>query len=279
MMLPHDPSPRRTLALVALLSGSALGAAACSEEAIAPAPVDATSSSSSTGGSDGSGGGTINPPQPRLRTVQTRNPWGGTPGNLLVDGDFEFSVVIKGASPQAGWFSFGNAGQGYVRGETGGLCKSGMRCAIFPSGRVFFGQGTAADGKGMIAGLWAKVPEGDDCEVIDYSIVRCNFQSNFAVDIPPVSTLPDEDGWCHYRGGVSEQTTATCAYIESNMAPGTEAILDLATVLPDDGTAPLRGMLSMSGARAQRARAVIDTIRSRRPIGDPPRKRPPVGRK
>lgn len=268
--------------LVSLAALATIGAvaslAACSEEKLAPAPLDATTSSSSSGGSDGSGGDTTNPPEPRIRTIETRSPWGGALGNLLVDGDFEFSVVVQGASPQAGWFAFSNSGQGYVRGETGGLCKSGMRCAVMEAQSILFGQGTAARGAGMIAGLWAKVPEGDDCSVIDYAVIRCNFQGNFAVSIPPVSPVPDEDGWCRYRGGVSEQTTATCAYIENSLAPGTRAILDLATLLPDDGTAPMRRMRALGGARAERARAIVDTIRSRRPIGDPPKREIPIGR-
>ena len=93
---------------------TAVVVAACSEEKIAPAPVDATTSSSSTGGSDGTGGGAVTPPEARIRTVETRSPWGGAIGNLFVDGDFEFSVVLQGASPQAGWFAFGNNSQGYV---------------------------------------------------------------------------------------------------------------------------------------------------------------------
>ena len=272
------PQPTSIFRLSAVLAAGVLAlTAACGEEKLAPAPLAAGPSSSSGGGSEGSGGGTVSPPEPRVRTVQTRSPWGGAVGNLLVDGDFELSVVIQGASGQAGWFSFSNDGQGYVRGETGGLCKSGMRCAIMDSGSVYFGQGTAAKGTGMVAGLWAKVPEGDDCSVIDYAIIRCNFQGSFAVSIPPVSPVPDEDGWCRYRGGVAEQTTATCAYIENSLAPGTRAILDLATLLPDDGTAPMRTMRVMGGARGKRARAIVDTIRSRRPIGDPPKREIPIG--
>ena len=128
-MIPSIPSSPMFFAVL----GAVVVTAACSEEKLAPAPVDATTSSSSSGGSAGTGGSTVTPPEPRIRTVETRNPWGGALGNLFVDGDFEFSVVLQGSSPQAGWFAFSNNGQGYVRGETGGLCKSGMRCAVMLS--------------------------------------------------------------------------------------------------------------------------------------------------
>jgi hypothetical protein len=37
------------------------------------------------------------------RRMLMRSPMGGPPGDLLVDGDFEFSVTVAGHSFQTGW--------------------------------------------------------------------------------------------------------------------------------------------------------------------------------
>lgn len=271
----------RTLLVALCALGSAGLASACSEEKIAPAPSPGADASSGSGGS-GTGGGTVTPAGERIRTVETRNPWGGSPGNLLVDGDFEFSVVLEGHQPQSGWYVFESSGlgvqQGYLRGETGGLCKSGLRCARVSPNQILFGQGTAAKDEGMIAGLWVKVPEGSTCDIVSFSVVRCDFVNNFGMDVPPVSLEPDADGWCRYRGGVDAQPSATCAYITNNLGPEQTAIVDHATLVPADGTSPLPTMKALSGARAAKARAIIDTIRKRRPIGAPPERKLPIGR-
>lgn len=245
---------------------------ACSNETVKPAPADSTTGTTSQGGS---GGSEPEPPKGTpIRSVQTRSPWGGVEGNLFVDGDFEFSVVIEGSQPQSGWYAFGDFGRGNLRGETGGLCKSGLRCAAMPDDQVLFGQGTAARGSAMVAGLWAKLPAGYDCSAIAYDILRCS--SFFSVaQIPPVSEQPDADGWCEYRGMVPEQPSGACAYIENTLAEGEVALIDLATLLPaataekmQPGRKAERGR-TVPKARAARGRAIAEAVRRQRRFGAP----------
>ena len=89
----------RLIAIVALVLGAA---SACGDEGPPnPAPYDDGS------GAGDSGGTPFEPPPKRelKRTIEMRNPLGGPPGNLLVDGDFEFSIDFEGTGPQSGWIS------------------------------------------------------------------------------------------------------------------------------------------------------------------------------
>jgi hypothetical protein len=269
--LPVAPSLAIASSLVIASSLAGL-LVACGNETIKPAPVDASTTTTSTGGS---GGSEPEPPKGTpIRSVETRSPWGGVPGNLLVDGDFEFSVVIEGSQPQAGWFAFGNFGRANLRGETGGLCKSGLRCAVMSDDQALFGQGTSARDSAMIAGLWAKLPAGYDCNAIAYDILRCSSFFSVAA-IPPVSEQPDADGWCEYRGMVNAQPSGACVFIENTLAEGDVALVDLATLLPvataekmQPGRKAQRGG-KVPAARAARGRKIAEAVRRQRRFGAP----------
>ena len=213
---------------------------------------------------------TTTPPTPEApkRTVSMRNPMGGPPSNLFIDGDFEFSIVLQGSGPQAGWYSFGN--QDYVRGETGGICRSGLRCAVMSSGQGLFGRGTSAKDSGMVAELWAKVPEGKGCGVVSVLMFTCSFSSSFGINIPAVDSMPGSDGWCQYRGGINPQDEGMCVFVENTLESGQEAIVDAALLIPSDGSVPLRAMTRQTGARADRVRQMATIVRKRTPFGNPP---------
>ncbi|APR84833.1 Hypothetical protein A7982_10182 [Minicystis rosea] len=174
-------------------------------------------------------------PGPVKRTVMMRNPFGGRAGNLLVDGDFELSTVANPGA-QLGWrgFSADGSADREVATETGGLCRSGLRCAVMEPSTLFLIRGAAAKGKGNIASGWAKVPEGSFCSVVRPMLIGCN---TFIV-LKQISATknPDADGWCHYTASVPEQDNATCVYVETTLKAGTSAILDAFTLGPDDGT-------------------------------------------
>ncbi|MBW2528823.1 MAG: hypothetical protein JRI23_31900 [Deltaproteobacteria bacterium] len=115
---------RRPAIVAAVLAGWLSGCQASEYTEPDPAPLD--------GGALTTGGGqTSTPPDAgaRRRTVMTRNPWGGPPGNLVVDGEFELSVTPSGG--QTGWRAFHfSGGLRELQVETGGVCRGGLRCAL-----------------------------------------------------------------------------------------------------------------------------------------------------
>ncbi|MEZ4443610.1 MAG: hypothetical protein R3B72_31350 [Polyangiaceae bacterium] len=254
--------------LLALAAGLAL--VGCGSEKINPADSGATTSSSGSGGAGAGGAGGSSSSGPVTRVVEERNPWGGPVGNLLVDGDFEFSIVLEGSSPQSGWLVFVPGGQGYLQGETGGLCKSGLRCGKIQTGALLFGRATSALNAPMVASLWAKPAEGEGCNVIDHYYIYCSFQG-LQLPVPAVSETPDADGWCQYRGQIPPQSQSICAIIEMPVQVGlaTTALVDAATLLPDTtaSTQNIRGFEPAPAARRERLREVSKKVRERMPLG------------
>src|SRR5690606_37838607 len=112
----------------------------CPDETLNPLGAQPTS----TATTDPSEGGA--PPEgPHVRDVVIRNPFGGPSDNLLADGDFELSIVPEGNSGQYGWIAFKQSGaEQPLLAETGGLCKSGLRCGRLPKRSIVFGRGTSA---------------------------------------------------------------------------------------------------------------------------------------
>jgi hypothetical protein len=232
-------------ALVLVLS--ALGTVACGfiEAAPNPTPIDATSSQSSGPGGRGGAGGT----GPVVRTVTVQSPWGGPAGNLLVDGDFELSIALDGHETPSAWFTFStvNDGERYLRGETGGLCKTGLRCAVLEANTVLFGRGAAAPFLiGMTSSLWAKPPLGAGCELIEPWIVECD-QATLAHTLAPDAAVPDGDGWCRYQGSVPKSARQVCMYIDSKLEGNDTALVDAATLLPNPQNTSLASAAPLSG--------------------------------
>lgn len=200
------------------------------------------------------------PPGPRVRTVEVRG-WAGTAGNLLVDGDFELSGVGDG---QAGWIAVGPDGQVPFDVETGGLCKSGLRCAQMKRDLAFFARGTAAPaGKRHLATLWAKPPLGSDCTVVTVQLLTCD-AFTFIGKLKRDDDLPDASGWCRYQADVAKQPRAVCMYVDNQLGSSTDVVLlDAAVLAPNDGTVALQGFASepQTAAEAARVAAAADFIR------------------
>jgi len=253
---------------LALLVALGLASAGCVSEELKPVPLTTT-------GSSGSGGAPV--PPAYKRTVEKRNPFGGRVGNLMVDGDFEHSIIREGSGAQIGWLAFNGDGMfTYLRGETGGLCRTGLRCAILQSGHSFYGKGTSAADGGMVGEVWAKVPAGKLCGVVRPALFYCNL-SGFEVSIPPVKDEPDDRGWCQYRVAVTGASRRMCMWIDATLDPGERALVDSVALLPTDGTAPVRGPAPMAPEREARVRAASRWVRDRMPFGRPPPLEPALG--
>jgi hypothetical protein len=256
----------RALVLAALLAGCR------SDGTLAPAPRPEGSAGVTTGGAEPTPPSGTSGLVPR-RTVGTRVPWGGPPGNLLVDGDFEHSIVPEGQGGQLGWFAFTttNLADAYLRGETGGVCKSGLRCAVLAPGTFLYGRGTSDKDVGLLAGIWAKPPAERPCRVVHPYLVQCNATVITGGDLAPVAAEPDADGWCEYRGAAAPITASMCMVVEAQLLPGETALVDAATLLPSDGKAPLPALGPLGSDRAARLAAVAARIRARLPFGAPSR--------
>jgi hypothetical protein len=165
--------------------------------------------------------------------------------------------------------------QEYLQGETGAVCRTGLRCAVLKAGHILYGQGTSARGTGMIARFSARVPDRSSCEAVEPALIRCSLVGNVA-PLPPVNEQPDADGWCEYAGRLEEQSSATCLYVDNSLEDEQLGLVDSAVLLPDDGSAPLSTpavprveMKPVSGERAARLSWVIDQVKKRRRFGKP----------
>jgi hypothetical protein len=259
--------------MVALSCAVALSA--CGEERVRPVSSGASTSAGGTGGAgEGGGAGTGGGgSEPAVRSVFARNPIGVPFDNLLADGDFELSIVpAQAAGGQYGWRAFSpNGGQAALLAETGGLCRSGLRCGRLGEGRVLFGQGTAASGeRPHRASLWVKavdpttVDAEKPCELIERAfVVRC--ESFATVGSLKPSDAPDERGWCEYAGTSPSSRDALCLYVELDAR---EVLLDAATLLPREEPDALPAPLPPTPDAPTRARmeTIRAAIRSRMPL-------------
>jgi hypothetical protein len=173
-------------------------------------------------------------PGPFKRRVMMRNPLGGPAGNLLADGDFEMSALPEGSFAQVGWRAFDFQERNF-RLETGGLCRTGLRCGVLERGMFLLGRGAAANGAGHLASVWIKPPPERGCDVAEVVLVACETLDTFKLLIP--AEQPDENGWCELSATLEEQKTGVCMFVSSELDGDETALIDSAAVLPDDGTA------------------------------------------
>jgi hypothetical protein len=252
--------------LIAALASTALGCH--TGEAIDPVPTP------DAGGPAPDDAG-ITPPVDAgrvKRTVFTRNPMGGPVGNLLADGDFELSTQSYPGS-QVGVRGFSETGSGEVliKTETGGVCKSGLRCALFESHTVLFFNGTSAGSEvGLALSVWVKPPPEQSCSVASISAVSCDTLV-FLGSVPAPAQGADPDGWCQFKGTMSPQRSAVCVYMSNTLQGADRMLVDAATLVPDDGTfAPFQSSKATPELEARLTR-LGEHLRRTRQFGKPAR--------
>ncbi|MFO0613755.1 MAG: hypothetical protein U0414_14275 [Polyangiaceae bacterium] len=261
--------PRRP-ALAALI---AIALAGCEDEALNPLGGGSSSGDASSSGSGSSSSGMETP----VREVFVRNPWGMPANNLLADGDFEFSSARFDG--QYGWVLVDQTSGATLTlaAETGGLCKSGLRCGIATKGAILFGRGTSAPKLApMRATMYAKPDPPDDGDLEK----NCKATLDaYAIDCDTFDILehlasigaPDPKGWCEYGVDVPGSSGPVCLYADLKR----NAVVDACTLLQSGDPPPN----PTPRARAQgtpEMRRTRDILRSRRrfdvgPSADPER--------
>jgi len=259
----------RTLVCAAMVSAASL--AGCTQESVHPLG-GGTSTSTSGGSSSSSGSGQ---PTTIVRQVFQRNPWGGPPNNLLVDGDFELSAAP--GTGQYGWTVFTAAGLSATQiplvSETGGTCRTGLRCANASKGQVLFGRGTApANMATSHASVYGKpstppAPDANPAAVcsglFNATIVLCDTTS-ILVGLKP-ALAPSDDGFCEYSADVPGSAVALCLYIDMKE----DAIVDSATLLPTPSAAAKIAPFEEPLIDQQRLHAIGDYIRAHKRLDEP----------
>jgi hypothetical protein len=129
------------------------------------------------------------------RTVATRNPFGATEvrGNLVADGDFEFT----GRQQQMPWLSFSSRSQATLNFETGGRCRSGIRCGAVKQGESVIGW-VASPKDGALDVAIAIRPSSGICKDVVVRFIDVESDLRNTTIRPPAE--PDADGYCSFRG-------------------------------------------------------------------------------
>jgi hypothetical protein len=254
-----------SLACIAL----ALAAAACSDPETVN-PIDA--------GSSGSGANDAGPPPdagPFVRSVTMRSPFGSSPRNLLADGDFEWSVS-GGTGSQFAWLTFSSTGTPLVsRIETGGLCKSGLRCAVIDKNSVMLLRGASApDLHAMNASIAIRPPAGGSCASVRAIALPCDTLSapQHLLSTPLEGSA---DGWCTLAAVLPGSSSSTCIYVDALALPDQATALVDAATLFDTGSADAPAAAAIfqpEPALEARLARLREMIRGRMPVGRPPSK-------
>lgn len=206
-------------------------------------------------------------PVPPPRSAFHRNPFGDAfqSDNLFVDGDFE----LTGRTDQAPWIVF-NKAQATLNYDTGGRCRSGVRCAVIGVGDAIIGNMASPPVEDYEIQIYIRpdMPRCADAEVFTIDLAN----DATADSIQSLTTAPDVDGWCHFAGKAGNLAYQQPAvYISlSNSATSKTLHIDEASALPMSEV-PVHGALppmkhpdAIALARAQTA---VDWIRSHRKFG------------
>lgn len=150
---------------------------------------------------------------PPKRIVLSRNPFGNVAerDNLLWDGDFEWSSPV---SDQYGWLTGTPYSFASPSIRIGAECRSGIKCAAIPEGKVIVGIGVAAEGQNLLASFWAKLP-GPACDGVDAMLFGLFDDPDPDTPIGAESAAPDEQGYCLYSAVAPERIGKTYLYIKN----------------------------------------------------------------
>lgn len=210
-----------------------------------------------------------------IRRVEVRNPLGTPADNLLADGDFELSIA-PWESSQYPWFAIKGNGIVPLKAETGGICRTGLRCGVLERNMLLLGTATSAgEGIGMEAALWIKPEQDQGCDVMD-AFVLTGSSFDFVAELEPAEA-PDPAGWCRFSALVPAEDNALYFYLDTSMMEsGQTALIDSATLLPTTAAGlehKTYAKLSPSPATVERVAWLRDFVRRTKIYGRGPGRR------
>jgi hypothetical protein len=252
-----------TLALAPL----ALAALGCGKDP-EPTPIATPTPTTTTTTGD-------TPPTASVRLVGWRNPYGDTlhPDNLMIDGDFEFT----GRSGQMPWVLYGSNGQAALDFDTGGRCRSGVRCARLLASATMIGYLASPKEKNLAIRAWGK-PESGRCGDVSFSLVD-ETSNQLRATLVPQQPDADELGWCRYEVVTKSLSQYPYPYGNPALVVTTKkaggALIDDVVALPSpDGTKPLLEGRPLSDAEKTEILSAVEFLKRNRQFGVPPRNGP-----
>jgi hypothetical protein len=206
---------------------------------------------------------------PFRRSLMTRSPLGNLAhaDNLLIDGDMEMSSGM-GQTP---WIGLSTMSQTELKIETGGRCRSGLRCLVLTaSANTVLGRGVAARDKALEFWLWAKVP-GNKCDIVSvYLVPGMTLGINMFNKVRSETHAPDESGWCRFHTLRAPMDESVAVYVEASPTFQQRVLIDDAVLRPADGVSPTKvRMLPVDPAEHARIVAKIGPILRQQWLGRP----------
>ena len=209
------------------------------------------------------------PPAGPVRTVGYRNPLGNTRvvDNLMADGDFE----LTGRSGQMPWQAFDKNGQVTLDYDSGGRCRSGVRCGSFVKGQNLIGFFAFPDTGNVAVTIYGKPETGKCTDMRAYVYDLTNTAA--ATFLVQLASTPDATGWCTYSGVAKGLARLEPVVYLDNV--GGRVLVDEAVALPVSGKLMLDPAPPqvVDGATLARARDIADWIHRNRAFGAPHRPR------
>jgi hypothetical protein len=204
-------------------------------------------------------------PVPPTRTVGYRNPFGNAlqADNLMVDGDFE----LTGRTDQAPWIVF-NQSQQVLNYDTGGRCRSGIRCAVIGTGDSLVGYMSSPALDSMSVRVYIQTDSG---RCADATVVTVDLATNDTGNSIAAPAAPAGDGWCVFEGTAANLAFGQPVLLIMLAGNATAKLVhvDEATVLPAS-EAPIDGIKLTTRAPNDviaRANEVAAWLRAHRKLG------------
>lgn len=176
---------------------------------------------------------------PFRRSLMTRSPFGNLAhsDNLLIDGDMEMS----NGTGQTPWIGLSTVSQTELKIETGGRCRSGLRCLVLTaSADTVLGRGVAARNKALEFWLWAKVPN-NKCDIVSvYLVPGMTLGISMFNKVRSETEAPDESGWCRFHTLRAPMDESVAVYVEASLLFQQRVLVDDAVLRPADGVSPTK---------------------------------------
>ena len=202
------------------------------------------------------------PPCP-TRTVGHRSPFGDVfqADNLMVDGDFE----LTGRNDQAPWIVFDELGQQTLNYETGGHCRSGVRCAIIAPGERLVGyMASPAQERGRRDPRVRRSPTRALRRRAGRRDRSRHEPARRRRDRVDVVSQPDETGWCFFMGsGDQPRLPAADALRRDPVDEKSKSIIvDQVSVLPGRRGPRAQGPRASTGRRPRHRAGLRTEVRA-----------------